>query len=97
MEIIEQQENEKARGRRKKPAPRPHPVTIKEDLCKGCAICVNVCPTGVLVIDDCKRSVFGLIAKVEAPEYCIGCMLCELHCPDFAIFVDYDKRKEEGK
>jgi NAD-dependent dihydropyrimidine dehydrogenase PreA subunit len=97
MDIIEQRINEEARKRRKKPAAKPHSVIIKEQYCKGCSICVNVCPTGVLVIEETPKSIFGLIAKIDKPDYCIGCMLCELHCPDFAIIVDYEKRKVDDE
>ena len=55
-------------------------VLINEKWCKGCAICVEFCPTNVLVMSE------GL-AKVKNLEACIGCGLCELRCPDFAITV----------
>lgn len=94
MEKDEILENEEAKKRRKNPSKTPHSVIIVPELCKGCDICVSVCPTGVLLLEDNERSVHGVIVKVDAPEYCTGCMLCELRCPDFAIYVDLDKRGE---
>ncbi|MEJ2545630.1 MAG: 4Fe-4S binding protein [Calditrichaceae bacterium] len=63
-----------------------HEVIINESWCKGCKICVEVCPKNVLEMD-------GIIAKVVDMESCTGCMLCEQLCPDFAIIVD---TKEES-
>jgi 2-oxoglutarate ferredoxin oxidoreductase subunit delta len=56
-------------------------VDILPKYCKGCGICISVCPKEVLVA--------GKDGKVTAayPDQCIGCMNCEYHCPDFAITV----------
>ncbi|MEE9202790.1 MAG: 4Fe-4S binding protein [Dehalococcoidia bacterium] len=55
-------------------------VSVDLDRCNGCAICAQVCPTGVLDIID-KKSV------VSRPEDCMGCELCEVECPVYAITV----------
>lgn len=55
-------------------------VSVDLDRCNGCAICAQVCPTGVLDIVD-KKSV------VSRPEDCMGCELCEVECPVYAITV----------
>ena len=62
------------------------PIKVIESWCKGCAICVEFCPTDVLVMER------GIV-KVVAPEACTRCNLCELRCPDFCIIVE---PKEEG-
>lgn len=49
--------------------------------CKGCDICVRICP------EDCLRLDADGIVRVAAPEACTGCRLCEWLCPDFAITV----------
>jgi len=55
-------------------------ITVIPRYCKGCEICVKLCPQSVLEIKDFKVHVARL-------EDCNGCMLCEIRCPDFAIEV----------
>ncbi|RLE08102.1 hypothetical protein DRJ00_06910 [Candidatus Aerophobetes bacterium] len=64
-----------------------YPV-INEEWCKGCGICVAVCPKQVLRVSPTKINKRGLnVAEAQAPEKCIGCRLCETVCPDFAITI----------
>ena len=55
---------------------------INRDWCKGCGICVELCPKKVLELDDKDKVV------AARPQDCICCKLCELRCPDFAIEVE---------
>ena len=71
-------EGERTRSKRKLPRGR---VTIFPNWCKGCGLCVEFCPGGVLAERSDDRVV------VAHPERCRACRWCELHCPDFAIFV----------
>ena len=57
-------------------------VFIYNQWCKGCRICVEFCPTQVLVFDEDRH-----IPIVAAPENCTGCHFCDTHCPDLAIVV----------
>lgn len=78
----------------RKEAPQNVPVWVDETRCKGCDICVSLCPSGVLGMRKDEHRVLGKIISVAYPESCIGCRECELHCPDFAIFVaDRDEFK----
>jgi 2-oxoglutarate ferredoxin oxidoreductase subunit delta len=56
-------------------------LVINRDWCKGCAICVALCPKQVLELDAKEK------ATAVRPEECICCKLCELRCPDLAITV----------
>jgi 2-oxoglutarate ferredoxin oxidoreductase subunit delta len=56
-------------------------VTIFGLWCKGCRICVEFCPTGVLAFNNEDRPV------VAHPEKCTACRWCEHHCPDLAIVI----------
>lgn len=71
----------KARGR----------VTFQENLCKGCELCVSVCPVKILALDTTKINAKGYHpAGVVEPEKCIGCANCALVCPDLVITVERD-------
>ncbi len=55
-------------------------IRIDENLCKGCSICADFCPTNVLEMR-------GSVVAVKDLEACTKCQLCDLRCPDFAIQV----------
>lgn len=69
-------------------------VQIKDNLCKGCAICVEICPKKVLAMSKEPMASGYLLAQVVDQKKCIGCMECELHCPDLAIEVKSEKSKD---
>ncbi len=65
-------------------------IAVNQQWCKGCYICVNVCPHQVLEIDQ-ETFVHGFHPVVAArPEDCTVCRQCELLCPDLAISVTED-------
>lgn len=64
---------------------RRYHVEVTDAWCKGCDICVRVCP------EDCLRLDGDGIVRAVREERCTGCLLCEVLCPDFAIAV----RREE--
>lgn len=64
-------------------------VTIHEDVCKGCGLCVHACPKGVLAMSKDKLNQKGYNpAEVVNAEDCIGCAMCAVMCPDVAIKVE---------
>jgi 2-oxoglutarate ferredoxin oxidoreductase subunit delta len=62
-------------------------IYIDEEMCKGCRICTEFCPTRVLA-DSTNLNKRGYYPPVvEKKEECHGCRLCELLCPEFAICI----------
>lgn len=57
-------------------------LEITEEWCKGCDICVKMCPERCLVLND------NQVAELAEPEKCTGCHICEWLCPDFAISLN---------
>jgi NAD-dependent dihydropyrimidine dehydrogenase PreA subunit len=55
---------------------------IDETKCTGCGICVDVCPTDMLRMDEKEEK-----AIIKYPEDCMTCYTCELKCPVGAIEV----------
>jgi len=66
-------------------------ITIDKKCCKGCNICLSVCPKKIFVKSK-KRNNYGTaMPDVKAPEDCIECRMCERLCPDGAIDVKGDR------
>lgn len=62
-------------------------VAIDEDRCKGCGLCVEACPFGVLAVSSTFNRYGYNVATMAAPEKCTGCTMCAQMCPDAAIEV----------
>lgn len=56
-------------------------VGVNSAWCKGCSLCMGVCPKSVLEMSDRMKSI-----PVREND-CIGCRQCENICPDLAITV----------
>jgi Fe-S-cluster-containing hydrogenase component 2 len=55
-------------------------IEIREEACRGCEMCVDVCPTKVLACDAARA-----VARVQTAEDCIACLSCTTLCPSGAI------------
>jgi 2-oxoglutarate ferredoxin oxidoreductase subunit delta len=58
-------------------------IVLTQKWCKGCGICVEMCPTKVFVAEEGTGK-----AIVAYAERCADCGLCELYCPDYAISLE---------
>jgi 2-oxoglutarate ferredoxin oxidoreductase subunit delta len=72
-------------------------IVIDEDRCKGCGLCVAVCPAHVLKMAEGRFNTKGH-PPVEAadPQNCTGCSLCTIICPDVVFKVYRQKRKNSA-
>ena len=64
-------------------------VTIIEERCKGCGLCVRACPKKIMQLSQTKLNSKGYHpAEVVDPEACIACAACARTCPDVVIQVE---------
>jgi 2-oxoglutarate ferredoxin oxidoreductase subunit delta len=64
-----------------------HCYYIEVNRCKGCGLCVMVCPKKVLELSDQSNSMGYFPAYQARPEDCILCAICCTMCPDVAISI----------
>lgn len=64
-------------------------VIFNEDRCKGCELCVQVCPKKIVVMakDRLNKKGFHPATVIEMDK-CIGCAFCAITCPDTVIEVE---------
>ena len=64
-------------------------VTFDIEKCKGCGLCVGVCPKKIVKLDTDKFNQKGYHpATVVDIEECIACAFCATMCPDCVITVE---------
>lgn len=64
-------------------------VYFLEDRCKGCGLCISVCPKAIIALRSDKLNAKGFHpAGVDEMDKCIGCAFCATICPDNVIEVE---------
>ena len=64
-------------------------VTFQVDGCKGCGLCVRLCPKNIVALSKTKLNSKGYHpAEVTDIEACVACASCARTCPDTAIEIE---------
>jgi len=62
-------------------------ITINKEKCKGCFLCVNFCPKGLLIkAKGLNKRDFNYV-EFKDKDNCLGCSICAIVCPDCCIEV----------
>ena len=71
-------------------------IEIRQDMCKGCRLCIEACKQGAIVVAEGEINALGYApVKFEDPDgQCRGCKMCAEACPDCCIVV-FRARKAE--
>ncbi len=69
----------------------PEQIHINDDYCKGCDICIELCPTDVFEPSGELNRRGYYVPIVARVEDCTGCKLCDLLCPELAIIITEKK------
>lgn len=62
-------------------------LTIDKERCKGCDLCVSVCPSGLLTMSKDLNKKGARYVTLTAPDKCTGCGLCYTVCPECCIEI----------
>jgi len=67
-------------------------IRIERERCKGCHLCIEVCPTHRIEVDKSLNKKGYSPARfkenpAEGEKDCTGCAQCAMVCPDIAIEV----------
>jgi 2-oxoglutarate ferredoxin oxidoreductase subunit delta len=64
-------------------------LTIDKDACKGCGLCVTVCPKGILKLSDTELNAKGYNPiEITDMTACIACAACARMCPDYVFTIE---------
>jgi len=64
-------------------------IIIDTERCKGCGLCVAVCPKNCIVISKCSNK-NGYFPAQATNRGCTGCAMCAIICPEAIIEVYRD-------
>ena len=60
---------------------------IDSDRCKGCGLCVHVCPKQLLALATAVSSKGYHVCTMTDAEKCVACASCAMVCPDSCIQI----------
>lgn len=62
-------------------------ASVNSERCKGCGLCLIVCPKMALVMDTALNSRGLHFVAFSKDKTCTGCLRCTIMCPDAAIEI----------
>lgn len=69
------------------------PLDVAADRCKGCGLCVEVCPRHVLALDEsCVNDLGYHPIRLTDAAGCTSCAICARICPD-SVYTVYARPK----
>ncbi len=70
-------------------------VKVNKERCKGCKLCIDVCPSGIFKTSENFNKIGYHYVEVVNGKNCIGCRRCVIICPDVVIEIYKNTKKEE--
>jgi len=70
-------------------------IIIDTERCKGCGLCVTVCPKNSIIISN-RSNKAGYFPAQALNCDCTGCAMCAIICPE-AIIEVYREGDTEGE
>lgn len=61
-------------------------LIVNRAWCKGCNLCVEACPAGILALDELD------VVQVTDIAKCVFCGICAVRCPDFVFVLERPAR-----
>jgi len=72
-------------------------IIIDIERCKGCGLCISVCPKKGIIISNCSNKAGYFPAQPVNNSECTGCAMCAIICPDVVIEVYCESKAVDAK